>query len=155
MLQHIDMKPLKEKCDIDDKDELQQITAARTPMKKVYLKCIKSFMCDMKSKICNAKLVEKLIQKECTELRKNYCGKIFRNINKVDNIIFKVCELTCHECSTKDEVENYKEHRVVEKADLIIKKDREHKEITREKVNMKDSFEKAMTVNNEPRLNID
>ena len=23
MLQHVDMKPLKEKCDIDDKDELQ------------------------------------------------------------------------------------------------------------------------------------
>ena len=23
MLQHVDMKPLKEKCDMDDKDELQ------------------------------------------------------------------------------------------------------------------------------------
>ena len=33
MLQHVDMKHLKEKCDVSDKDELQQNTAARTPMK--------------------------------------------------------------------------------------------------------------------------
>ena len=35
MLQHVDMKSLKEKCDIDHKDKLQEITATRTPMKKV------------------------------------------------------------------------------------------------------------------------
>ena len=34
MLEHFDMKHLTEKCDIDDKDELQYITAARTLMKK-------------------------------------------------------------------------------------------------------------------------
>jgi hypothetical protein len=38
-----------------------------------------------------------------------------------------VCESTCHECCAKDEVENYKEDSVVEKADLTIKKDSEHK----------------------------
>ena len=35
MLPHVDMKPLKEKCDIDHKDKLQKITATRTLMKKV------------------------------------------------------------------------------------------------------------------------
>ena len=44
-----------------------------------------------------------------------------------------MCESTCHECSARDEVENYKENSVVEKADLFIKKDMEHKEIRREK----------------------
>ena len=34
MLKHVDMKQLKEKCDIGDKNELQYITAARTRMKK-------------------------------------------------------------------------------------------------------------------------
>ena len=48
-----------------------------------------------------------------------------------------MCESICHECSARDEVENYKEDSVVEKADLIIKKDMEHKEITREKENLK------------------
>jgi hypothetical protein len=41
-----------------------------------------------------------------------------------------VCESTCHECSAKDEVGNYKEDGVVEKADLSIKKDSEHNKIT-------------------------
>ena len=39
MLQHIDMKHLKDKCDIDDKDELQDITAARTPHEKIKPVC--------------------------------------------------------------------------------------------------------------------
>ena len=60
-----------------------------------------------------------------------------RNRNEVDNYIYEVCESTWHEGSTKDEVENYKEDSVVEKAYLIIKKDMEHKEITREKENLK------------------
>ena len=55
----------------------------------------------------------------------------------VDNHIYKVCESTCHDCSTKCEVENYKGDSVVRKADLIIKKDMEHKEIIKEKENMK------------------
>ena len=54
MLQHVDMKPLKEKYDIDDGDELPQITAARTPMKKC-----KPFVYEMKSNICNEKLGDK------------------------------------------------------------------------------------------------
>ena len=48
-----------------------------------------------------------------------------------------MCESTCHECSTRDEVDNYKEDSVVEKADLFIKKGMEHKVITREKENLK------------------
>ena len=60
-----------------------------------------------------------------------------RNGNEVDNHIYEVRESTCHKCSTKDEVENDNEDSVVEKADLIIKKDMEHKEITREKENLK------------------
>ena len=36
MLQRVVIKHLKEKYDIGDKDELQQNTAARTPMKKMW-----------------------------------------------------------------------------------------------------------------------
>ena len=57
--------------------------------------------------------------------------------NEVHNHIYEVCESTCHECCAKDEVENYKEDSVVEKADLTIKKDSEHKKITRQKENLK------------------
>ena len=42
-----------------------------------------------------------------------------------------MCESICHECSARDEVENYKEDSVDDKADLIIKKGMEHKEIIR------------------------
>ena len=62
-----------------------------------------------------------------------FSGKIFRNRDEVENPINDVCESTCHECSAKDEVEHYKEDSVIQKADLIIKMDMEHKEITREK----------------------
>ena len=61
---------------------------------------------------------------------------MFRNRNEIENHIFEVCESNCYECSTKDEVENNKEQSIVEKADLIIQKDMEHKEIMREKENM-------------------
>ena len=56
-----------------------------------------------------------------------------------------------------------KKKSVVEKADLIIKKDMTHKEMMREKkkiwkvrvYSLKESSEKAMEVNNELRLNVD
>ena len=51
--------------------------------------------------------------------------------------MYEVWESTWHEGSTKDEVENDKEDSVVKKADLIIKKDMERKEIQREKDNLK------------------
>ena len=38
--QHVDMKHLKDKCEIDDEDEGQQITAPRTPMKKNEPVCV-------------------------------------------------------------------------------------------------------------------
>ena len=63
--------------------------------------------------------------------------KIFRNRIEVDNHIYEVCESTCHECSARDEVENDKKYIIVETADLILKKDMEHKEITKEKENLK------------------
>ena len=51
---------------------------------------------------------------------------------------------------------------IVENADLIIKKEMEHKEITREKeilkilsLGMKESSEKAMEIKIELRLNVD
>ena len=62
---------------------------------------------------------------------------MFRNRNKVDNHIYELCESNCYECNTKDEVDNYKNRSVVEKADLIIKNDMKHKETMREKENMK------------------
>ena len=54
-------------------------------------------------------------------------------LNKVDAL--KACESTCHECTLEDEVWNYKEDFVVEKEELIKKKDMENKEIMRK--NMK------------------
>ena len=44
--------------------------------------------------------------------------------------MYEAFESTCHECTSKDEVENYKEHIVVEKEELSVKKDIEK---TREK----------------------
>ena len=38
--QQDDIKLLKEQCDIDDEDEVQEITAARTSMKKNKLVCV-------------------------------------------------------------------------------------------------------------------
>ena len=51
---------------------------------------------------------------------------MFRNRNKVDNLIYKACESTCHECSTKYEVENGK-------TDSVVPKNMENKEIMRGK----------------------
>ena len=52
----------------------------------------------------------KFIQNEHTELWWNYCGKMSEKKKKkqVDNHIYEACEWTCHECSTKDKVENEK-----------------------------------------------
>ena len=49
---------------------------------------------------------------------------MLRNRKEVANHIYEVCE-----CSTKYEVGNYKEDNAARKADLIIKKDMELKEI--------------------------
>ena len=46
---------LKEQCDIDNEDEVQEITAAITHMKKKNKACV----CDMLSNICNKKWIEK------------------------------------------------------------------------------------------------
>ena len=62
---------------------------------------------------------------------------MFSNRKEVDNCNYEACEPISGECTSQNEVENDKEDSVVEKADLIIKKDMEHKEITREKENLK------------------
>ena len=52
-------------------------------------------------------------------------------INKVEAL--QACESTCHECTSKYEVEIYEEDMVVEKEESIKKKDMKNKEIMREK----------------------
>ena len=47
---------------------------------------------------------------------------MFRNRKEVDDHICELRLSNCFECNTKDEVGNDKENSVVEKADLIIKK---------------------------------
>ena len=49
--------------------------------------------------------------------------------------MYEACETTCHECTSKDKAENYKEDIVVEMEEIFIKKDMENKEIMRK--NMK------------------
>ena len=52
-------------------------------------------------------------------------------MNKVDAL--QACESTCHEYTWTDEVEHYRKDIVVEKEELIIKKDMKNKEIMRER----------------------
>ena len=56
---------------------------------------------------------------------------MFRNRKEVNNPMFEAFESTCHEYTSKDEVGNYKEDIVVEKEEMIIKKDIENEEIMR------------------------
>ena len=61
--QHNDIKHVKEQCDIGDEDEVQEITAARTPItnnRPVCVTCNKTFA--MKNRLKNH------IQEEHTEL---------------------------------------------------------------------------------------
>ena len=43
---------------------------------------------------------------------------IEESMNKVDAL--QACESNCHECTSKDELKNYKEDIVVEKEELIM-----------------------------------
>ena len=43
---------------------------------------------------------------------------------EVDNHMYEACKSTCHEWTSKDEVQNHKEDIAVEKDKLIMKKDR-------------------------------
>ena len=56
---------------------------------------------------------------------------MFRNRKEVDNHMYEACRSTCHEMTSKDEVENYKKYIVVEKEEIVIKKVMENKEIMR------------------------
>ena len=83
--------------------------------------------------------------------------------NDVHNYIYEVCESTCHECSTKDEVENDKRNTVLLRKQTSswrriwnISKYREKKKTWKLGVHsIKESSEKAMEVNIELRLNVD
>ena len=48
--------------------------------------------------------------------------------------MYEECESTCRECTSKDEVQNYKEDIVVDMEELIMK-DMENKEIMKERKN--------------------
>ena len=79
-----DLTHLKEHCNIDDEDEVQEITAARNPMKKnnaVYVTCNQTFAMQNRWK--------KHLQEEQTELWWNYCGKVFRNRKEVNNHMYE------------------------------------------------------------------
>ena len=54
--QQVNLKHLKEQCDIDDEDEVQKTTVARTPRKRVCL-CVTCYL-----NICHDNLVE---EKKC------------------------------------------------------------------------------------------
>ena len=85
--QQDDIKHLKEQCDIDNEDEVQEITAARKPMKKTkaeYVPWYQTFA--MKNELTNH------IQEQHTELWWNYSGKIFRNRKEVDNHMYGACK---------------------------------------------------------------
>ena len=85
---------------------------------------------------------------------------MFRNRKEVDNYMYESCEPTCHECTSKDEVQSYKEDIVVEKEKIIMKTKMDITEILREK-NTKicsPQYEsekcKAIRVNNELKVNV-
>ena len=78
---------------------------------------------------------------------------MFKNRKEVDSHMYEACELTCNECTSKAEVEKYKEDIVVEKEEFIVKKDIENKEIMREKKNMKKTVYN-MKVNNEKTIDV-
>ena len=52
-------------------------------------------------------------------------------MNKVDAL--QACQSTCHECTLKDKVENYKEYIGAEKEELIMQKDMKKGRYEREK----------------------
>jgi hypothetical protein len=77
--------------------------------------------------------LNKLKEKEHTELWWNYCGNIFRNRKEVDNHIFEAGKPISSECTSKDEVKNYNGNIGVEKEEFIMKKCVENQEIFRKK----------------------
>ena len=82
---------------------------------------------------------------------------------EVDYHRYEGSKSTCHEWTSRDKVENYKEDIIVEKEELIRKKEMENKEILREEEkNTKISspqYEselwKAIEVNNKLQLDFD
>ena len=83
-------------------------------------------------------------------------------MNIVDPL--KPCEITYHECTSKDEVESCKEDIVFEEEELIKKNHMENREIMKEKKHeneqklfhsMEGNYEKTIEVNNEHKLNVD
>ena len=84
-------KMTKKKSDINYADEVQEITAAKTPMKKNKHVCV----------TCNKTL------EDYTEICWHYCGKTLGNKKEVNNHILEACEPISSE--------NYNEHIAVQK----------------------------------------
>ena len=62
------------------------------------------------------------MQEDHTDLWRSYSGIMFRNRKEVDTHMYEACKSTCHEWTSKGEVENYKEDTIVEKEEQIMKK---------------------------------
>ena len=124
--QQDDIKHLKkEQWDKTCEDKVQEITAARIPMKKNKPVCVpgdQTFVMKIGMK--------KHIQKELPELWWNYCGKIFRHTKEVANHMYEGCELTCHTYTSRIRMGKKNKKKIdVEKEESITKKDMENKEI--------------------------
>ena len=82
---------------------------------------------------CDIDDEEKHIHEQHTDLWWNYGDYTFWNFKEVNKYRYEACESTCHECTSKDEVENDKEDIELKMDELITKKDFGNKEIMREK----------------------
>ena len=95
---------------MDDADEVQDITAVRTPLKKICL-CVWHVTNHWRWQLS----LNKLIKEEHTELWWNYCGNIFRNRKEVDNHIFEAFKPISSKCTSKDAVKNVNGNIVIKK----------------------------------------
>ena len=77
----------KKKSDIDDADEVQEITAARTPMEKKKHVCVWHV-----TKQWHCKTSVKTYKGRSHWAQLTFCGKTFGNKKEVDNHISEACE---------------------------------------------------------------
>ena len=119
-----DIKPFKSQCNKDDGiSEPKHHREGKVSLQRGFYtcSCSRSYSCSQRAH----------------KALGNFCGKLFRNRNKRDIHIYEAWEETSHKCSSKDKVENQQKYKVVEKADFIMKKDMENREIMRENKNKK------------------
>ena len=120
-------KHLKLQWDIKDADEVQEITADRTPMKKY------AWVCDMQLFIGISKLVKTNFSKKNLLSSGEIIWSTFSEKRKeINNHMFDACKPIGSECTSKYEFKNYNRNIVVEKEEQIMKKCVENREIMRE-----------------------